>query len=176
LGLFTAASCSVTDYGPCPATDVRAGKSFDLTVPPSSLLRTLDVADLDTAEVMLMRDGDNWDDYEEYFSAADPDLLTGHDAYSASVNLPAAMGGGRYHGGVVQGDVLSGSYAMTAFDVDVTAVPLNAGLHSDTGWVEDVRSASASSTKAVAGIAMLVVAGLITVVAVAPRRRPPAEG
>jgi hypothetical protein len=55
-------------------------------------------------------------------------------------------------------------------------VPVNPGLHSDTGWVEDVREASAGSTKVVAGTAMLVVAGLITVVAVAPRRRPPAEG
>jgi hypothetical protein len=65
---------------------------------------------------------------------------------------------------------------MTSFELDVAAVPLNAGLHSDTGWVDDVRDASAGSTKAVAGVTMLVVAGLITVVAVAPRRRPPAEG
>jgi hypothetical protein len=103
------------------------------------------------------------------------------------VNLPADMGLGTYYGLVLEGDPFStGDYALTFFEVDVEAraetqvevapVPLNAGLHSDTGWVEDVRQASAGSTKTVAGIAMLVVAGLITVVAAAPRRRPPAEG
>jgi hypothetical protein len=100
--------------------------------------------------------------------------VTRHDASSATVNLPHGMGAGKYLGVVLEGDPLTtGGYAMTAFEIDVSA--LNAGLHSDTGWVDDVREASAGSTKAVAGIAMLVVAGLITVVAVAPRRRPPAE-
>jgi hypothetical protein len=76
----------------------------------------------------------------------------------------------------MEGDPFSDGYVMTSFQVDVAAVARNAGLHSNTGWVDDVRDASAGSTKAVAGISMLVVAGLITVVAVAPRRRPPAEG
>ena len=177
VGLFSTASCSVTDYGPCPSTDVQAGESFDLTVPPSSLLRTLDVARLDTAEVGLIREDDDWESVEEYFSGDDAGLLTRHDAYAATVNLPADMGAGLYYGAVIQGDpFMTGGYAMTAFEVDVAAVPLNPGLHSDTGWVEEVREASAGSTKAVAGIAMLVVAGLIAVVAVPPRRRPPAEG
>ena len=175
VGLFTTAACSINDYS-CPHTDVQAGESLDLTVPPSSLLRTLDLGRLDTAELFLFREDSDEDSYEEYYSGYDDGLLTPHDTYSATVNLPAAMGAGLYYGGVMQGDPFgTGGYALTAFEIDVAA-PLNPGLHSDTGWVDDVRAASADSTKAVAGIAMLVVAGLITVVAVAPRRRPPAEG
>jgi hypothetical protein len=44
------------------------------------------------------------------------------------------------------------------------------------GAVEEVRADSVDSTKAVAGTAVLLVAGCITVVAARPRRRPPAEG
>ena len=44
------------------------------------------------------------------------------------------------------------------------------------GSVTEVRADSADSTKAVAGIAVLVVAGFTTAVTVRPRRRPPAEG
>jgi hypothetical protein len=169
-----AASCAFDAASPCPATEVRAGQSFELTVPPSSLLRTLDAGRLDTAEVGLISDDEDWDSVEEYFSDDDASLLTRHDAWSASVNLPSGMGAGTYYGFVVEGDPFTtGTYAMTSFEIDVAA--LNAGLHSDTGWVDDVREASAGSTKAVAGISMLVVAGLITVVAVAPRRRPPVE-
>jgi hypothetical protein len=174
VGLFMAASCAVGATDPCPATQVRAGESFDLTVPPSSLLRTLDVGRLDTAEVALLNDDEDWESVEEYYSGDDPSLITRQDDWSASVNLPAGMGGGTYYGFVMLGDPFTtGGYAMTSFELDVAAV--NAGLHSDTGWVEDVREASADSTKAVAGISMLVVAGLITGVAVAPRRRPPTE-
>jgi hypothetical protein len=175
VGLFSAASCAIGD-STCPGTEVQAGASFDLTVPASSLLRTLDFGRLDTAQLGLVREDDDWETAEEYDSAENAGLLTRHDASSATVNLPADMGLGRYYGAVVEGDPFDGGYAMTAFEIDVAPVPLNAGLHSDTGWVEDVREASAGSTKAVAGIAMLVVAGLITVVAVAPRRRPPAGG
>ena len=172
VGLFTAASCSVSDYS-CPSTDVQAGRSFDFDVPPSSLLRTLGLAQMETAEVFLV--SEESDAYEEYYSDSDDELMTRHDAYSATFNLPADMAGGLYFGAVIQGDPFSGSgYVMTGFEVDVEAI--NAGLRSDTGWVEDVREGAAGSTKAVAGTAMLVVAGLITVVAVAPRRRPPAEG
>jgi hypothetical protein len=95
-------------------------------------------------------------------------------AYSASVNRPDDMHAGSYYGVVVEGDPFTtGGYTMTSSELDVAE--LNAGRHSDTGWVDDVRAASPSSTGAVAGIAMLVVAGLITVVAVVPRRRPPTE-
>jgi hypothetical protein len=188
-GLFTVASCPVSDAASCPGPDVTVGESFDLVVPPSSLLRTLDFGDLDTAEVALLRDDENWESVEGYSSYDDPDLLTRRDGGSASVNLPADMSVGTYLGAVVEGDPFgAGGYALTSFEVeveveaaveaeaDVPAIPLNPGLHSDTGWVEDVREASAGSTKVVAGTAMLVVAGLITLVAAAPRRRPPAEG
>jgi hypothetical protein len=174
VGLFASASCSIASYDPCPGTDVQAGKSFDLTVPPTSLLRTLNFGRLDTAEVALNSDSSSSDDY--YYSGDDAGLLTRHGADSVSVNLPADTGAGPYLGFVMEGDPFSSGYVMTSFQVDVAAVTHNAGLHSNTGWVDDVRDASAGSTKAVAGIAMLVVAGLIAVVAVAPRRRPPAEG
>jgi len=180
-GVFAAASCSVREEGPCPAVDVRAGESFDVVVPPTSLLRTLDFGDLTTAAVGLLSEDE--EPFEEYYSGDDPGLLTRRGADAASVNLPADMGGGTYLGAVLEGDPFTGSgYALTFFEVEVAVqadaapAPLNAGLRSDTGWVEDVRGASAGSTKAVAGITMLLVAGLITVVAVAPRRRPPAEG
>jgi hypothetical protein len=191
VGLFTAASCPVSDAASCPGPDVTVGESFDLVVPPSSLLRTLDVGNLDTAEVALLRDDEDWESVEGYSSYDDPDLVTRRDGRRASVNLPADMGVGTYLGAVVEGDPFAaGGYALTAFEVEVEVeveveadseadgapVPLNPGLHSDTGWVEDVRDASAGSTKVVAGTAMLVVAGLITLVAAAPRRRPPAEG
>jgi hypothetical protein len=177
VGLFSGASCSIGANRACDSTEVRAGESFDLVVPPSSLLRTLEFGRLDTAEVGLVRDDRDREPADEFWSGDDPDLLTRRDTYATSVNLPGDAELGRYFGVVVEGDPFStGGFAVSAFQVDVTAVPLNAGLHSDTGWVEDVREASAGSTKAVAGIAMLVVAGLITVVAAAPRRRPPAGG
>jgi hypothetical protein len=175
VGLFTSATCPVAAVT-CPSTDVQAGDSFGLRVPAASLLRTLDFGRLDTAEVSLLREDDDWESAEEYDSTQDAGLLTRHGPSTASVNLPDDMGAGAYYGAVIEGSPLSGGFSMTSFEVDVAAVPLNAGLHSDTGWVDDVRDASAGSTKAVAGVTMLVVAGLITVVAVVPRRRPPAEG
>jgi hypothetical protein len=59
IGVFASASCAMDSAVPCPATDVRAGESFDLTVPPSSLLRTLDFGRLDTAEVGLLGEDDD---------------------------------------------------------------------------------------------------------------------
>jgi hypothetical protein len=56
------------------------------------------------------------------------------------------------------------------------AMPATAGLGSGSGWVQDVRAASADSTAAVAGGVVLLVAGGIAAVAVRPRRRPPAQG
>jgi hypothetical protein len=64
-------------------------------------------------------------------------------------------------------------------DVPAAAVSVDvqgATQDSETGWIGDVRADSADSTKTVAGIAVVVVAGFTTAVTVRPRRRPPAEG
>jgi hypothetical protein len=50
------------------------------------------------------------------------------------------------------------------------------GAAQGSGWLDEVRADSADSTKTVAGIAVLVVAGFTTAVTVRPRRRPPVEG
>jgi hypothetical protein len=173
-GLIADADCSVESQELCPGTPVTAGGSFDLTVPPTSLLRSVGFGRLDTAGLEIFAEDE---ESEEYYSSEDEGLLTRHDASRATVNLPEEISTGTFYGLTWEGDPLDGGgFAITTFTVDVQPVAVNAGLHSDTGWVEDVRQASAGSTKAAAGITMLVVAGLITVVAVAPRRRPPAEG
>ena len=72
-----------------------------------------------------------------------------------------------------------GATAATAAEdaaSDVGVVPVPAALPADGGWIEDVRAASADSTAAVAGGAVLLVAGGITAVAARPRRTPPAQG
>jgi hypothetical protein len=181
-GVIADVSCPVESEEPCPGTPVTAGGSFDLTVPPTSLLRSFGFGRLDTAGVELYAEDE---DSVENYSSEDEGLLTRHDASRATVNVPEDISTGTFYGFTWEGDPLdAGGFAVTTFTVDVQPVAepvaepvaVNAGLHSDTGWVEDVREASAGSTKAAAGITMLVVAGLITVVAVAPRRRPPAEG
>ena len=72
-----------------------------------------------------------------------------------------------------------GAPAATAAEDAATglaAVPVTAALPADDGWIEDVRAASADSTAAVAGGAVLLVGGAITAVAVRPRRNPPVQG
>ena len=73
---------------------------------------------------------------------------------------------------------LGASSATAAEDAAsaIGVVPVTAGPVADDGWIEDVRAASAESTAAVAGGAVLLVAGAITTVAVRPRRNPPAQG
>ena len=73
--------------------------------------------------------------------------------------------------------MVSAPAAAAAGPADSSAVEVADVPHgSDQGWVTDVRADSADSTKAVAGIAVLVVAGFTTAVTVRPHRRPPAEG
>ena len=102
-------------------------------------------------------------------------VLAGAPAAVADEAPPVvALLDGSSPGHVVDGDPLTGASATTLVQADA-ALARNSDLNADTGWVDDVRGASAGSTKAVAGGAMLVVAGLISVVAVAPRRRPPTD-
>jgi hypothetical protein len=70
---------------------------------------------------------------------------------------------------------VAGAPAAAAADQPSVVVEVSAAdviPESETGGVEDVRADSAASTKAVAGGAVLVVAGCISAVAVRPRRRP----
>ena len=72
-----------------------------------------------------------------------------------------------------------GATAASAADdaaLGLGAVPAATAVGAEDGWIEDVRAASADSTAAVAGGAVLLVAGAITAVAVRPRRNPPAQG
>jgi hypothetical protein len=77
--------------------------------------------------------------------------------------------------------VLVGDLSMVSAPAALAAGPADSSSaevsqNSDQGWTTDVRADSADSTKAVAGIAVLVVAGFTTAVTVRPHRRPPAEG
>jgi hypothetical protein len=77
--------------------------------------------------------------------------------------------------------VLVGGLSMVSAPAALAAGPADSSSaevsqNSDQGWTTDVRADSADSTQAVAGIAVLVVAGFTTAVTVRPHRRPPAEG
>jgi hypothetical protein len=77
--------------------------------------------------------------------------------------------------------VLVGGLSMVSAPAALAAGPADSSSaevsqNSDQGWTTDVRADSADSTKAVAGIAVLVVAGFTTAVTVRPHRRPPAGG
>ena len=174
LGLFAHAVCSVSAEESCPAPTVAAGDPLDLVVPPSSLLTTFGYGQLDTAIFALesLSDEGPWESYD---SETDPGLVTVHGPSSATLNVPAGAPAGPYYGLVVEGDPATG-FATTFFEFEVPETPVNPGLHSDTGWVEEVREVSPASTAAVAGGALLLVGGLVTAVAVRPGRRPPLGG
>jgi hypothetical protein len=174
LGVFSDAVCSIDSYEACTAATQRAGSPVDLVVPPTSLISALGYGRLDSAIYALesMHQDEPWDTYD---SETTPELVTVHGPSSATLNVPAGARPGPYYGAVVEGDPTVG-FAVTSFELEVEAVPVNPGLHSDTGWVEEVRDGSTGSTAAVAGGALVLVGGLVTLVAVRPGRRPPLGG
>ena len=174
VGLFSNATCSIEAWESCPGPTVRAGKPVDLVIPPDSLLRTFGFAQLDTAFYGLDSMSDE-EPYQSFDSQTNPDLVNVHGPSAATLRVPADARPATYMGYVVQGGPSAG-VAVTSFELDVAAVPVNPGLYSDTGWVEEVREVSPASTAAVAGGAFLLVGGLVTVVAVRPGRRPPLGG
>lgn len=174
LGVYSDAVCSFDASEDCTAATVRAGSPVDLVVPPTSLLTGYGYGRLDDAFVSLesMDDEEPWETFD---SESTPGLVTVHGPSSATLTVPAAARPAPYFGFVVESGP-AGGIAFTSFQLEVEAVPVNAGLHSDTGWVEDVRDGSSGSTAAVAGGALLLVGGLVTLVAVRPARRPPLGG
>ena len=145
---------------------------MDLAVPADSLLGGLGFGQLDQAVYALESLSDE-EDYQSFDSETDPDLVTVHGPAAATLVVPAEARPGPWYGLVIEGDPATG-LAVTSFQLDVAAVPVNPGLYSDTGWVEEVRDGVApGSTAAVAGGALLLVGGLVAVVAVRPGRRPP---
>jgi hypothetical protein len=177
LGVWADAVCSFGAYEDCTAATVRAGSPVDVVVPPTSLLTSFGYGRLDRAFLGL----DSLDDVEpwqSFDSVSNPELLTVHGPSSATLTVPAAARPAPY-GGFIFESGPAGGLAFTSFELEVEgveAVPVNAGLHSDTGWVEEVRDGSSGSTAAVAGGALLLVGGLVALVAVRPARRPPLGG
>ena len=176
LGVFADAVCSITEYDLCAGPSVPAGGPLDLVVPPSSMLRTFGYGRLDSAFFAVGSVSEEGPQ-KSYDSETHPRLVTAHGPSSATLRLPDGAPAGPFYGMVVEGDPTTG-FAVTSFQFDVPEeeAAVNPGLHSDTGWVEEVREASPGSTAAVAGGALLLVGGLVTVAAVRPGRRPPLGG
>lgn len=174
VGIFAHAVCSITAEEACPGPSVAAGEPIDLEVPPTSLLTTFGYGQLDTA-VFALESASEEGPWESYDSETEPSLVTVHGPSAATMNVPAEAPSGPYYGMVVEGDPTTG-FATTFFEFEVPEVAVNPGLHSDTGWVEEVREVSPGSTAAVAGGALLLVSGLVGVAAVRPVRRPPLGG
>ena len=174
IALIARAECSVYVEESCPGPTVRAGTPVDLVVPPGSLLAALGLGQLDTAFYGL-GPMDDEEPYVFYDSETNPELVTVHRPRAATLHVPADARPGPYVGTVLTVDPEVG-VAMTFFEIDVEGVPVNPGLHSDTGWVDEVREVSPGSTAALAGGALLLVGGLVTAVAVRPARRPPLGG
>lgn len=179
VGVYAHAVCSIHAHEACPGPTVHPGDGIGLTVPSSSLLKTFGYGRLDSAIFALESVSEEEEELTSYDSETHPDLVTVHGPSSARVNVPAGATPGPFYGVVVEGDPGAG-FAVTFFEfeveAEVEAVPVNPGLHSDTGWVEEVREVSPGSTAAVAGGALLLVGGLVTAVAVRPGRRPPLGG
>lgn len=174
IGYVSHATCSLYAEEMCPGPTVRAGRSVDLVIPPDSALTALGFAQLDTAHHMLWSLSDE-EPFSFYDSDTNPELVTAHGPAAATLNVPADAQPAPYLGFVYQGDPTTG-ISVTVYELEVPGAEFNPGLHSDTGWVEDVREVSPGSTAAVAGGALLLVGGLVGVAAVRPGRRPPLGG
>ena len=176
--------CPISSGTRCPAIPVDAGAEFGITVPPSSLLRSLGLGTLDDMALALTPL-----DFQGNATGADPIVLTGKpglvtvtDSYNATVLLPASIPGGFYGLTLVQATGTAGSISVTFGELKVTGIPVatpaaprivNAGLHSNTGWGEGPSTASASgaSPLVLIGAGMLLVAGVVTGGVLRPRRR-----
>jgi hypothetical protein len=175
--------CPLTSATRCPAIPVDAGEQFGITVPPSSLLRTLGLGTLDDMALGLdALDADGMaTGAETIVLTDDPTLVTLADPYNATVTLPASTPGGTYGLTLVQATGTAGSVSVTFGELQVTGVPapaprvVNAGLSSHTGWGEDARPAAdpGLSPLVAVGAGLMLAAG---VGAGAALRRRPAKG
>jgi hypothetical protein len=176
--------CPLSSGTRCPAIPVDAGTAFGISVPPTSLLRTLGLGSFDHMRLGLdALDSDGYATGDDTFILTDhPGLVTVADSYNATVTLPRNTRGGAYGLTLVQATGTAGLISVTFGELQVTGVPapapriVNAGLRSDTGWGEtpDAGPAHRSSPLVAAGAGMLALAGAGTAVAQRMRRRPSA--
>jgi hypothetical protein len=172
--------CPMSSGTRCPAIPVDAGAEFGITVPTTSLLRTLGLGTLDDMALALTpldSDGIPTDD-EPTVLTDKPGLVTVTDPYNATVRLPASTPGGFYGLTLVQATGTAGSISVTFGELKVTGIPsapapriVNAGLHSNTGWGEGPSTGSGGSPLVLTGAGMLLSAGVVTAGALRPRRR-----
>ena len=176
--------CPITSGTRCPPIGVDAGAAFGITVPATSLLRSLGLGTLDDMSLGLTPlDADGYATEDEPIVLTDrPGLVTVTGPYDATVMLPADTPGGFYGLTLVQATGTAGSISVTFGELKVTGIPVapaprivNAGLHSNTGWGEEQSGGSGVSPLVLTGVAMLVAAGVATAAALRPRRRGAVE-
>jgi hypothetical protein len=171
--------CPLSSGTRCPAIAVDAGAEFGITVPTTSLLRSLGLGTLDDMALGLTpldADGVATDD-EPILLTDRPGLVTVTDPYNATVMLPASTPGGFYGLTLVQATGTAGSISVTFGELKVKGIPtapapriVNAGLHSNTGWGEEPSTGSRSPL-VFTGAGLLLAAGVVTAAALRPRRR-----
>jgi len=171
--------CPASHATSCPAVPVDAGTTFALTVPPTSLLRSLGLGTLDHMALALDQFDANGDPIGNTFVLTDrPGLVHVSDPYNATVHLPATMRGGTYELTLVQTTGTAGAISVTFGELQVKAVPptpriVNTGLRSDPEWVQPdaVPAPRRSVPMIAAGGAMMLLAGVTTAATLRGRRR-----
>jgi hypothetical protein len=90
--------------------------------------------------------------------------------YGATLTVPATVAAGSYALTVTEAGA-SGGASMTMLVLDVRAAQtLNAGLRSNTGWVEPQITGSTGSPLVAVGVGLMLIAGLGTVAVLQGRR------
>jgi hypothetical protein len=167
--------------GGCPPVEVDAGGKLLLSVPAGSVLRALGLGTLDDMVLALEPEDANGDPTGDPVMLTDnPALVTVTDSFHATVTIPASTKGGSYALTLIQSTGTAGALSINFGELQVKGRPaapriVNAGLISNTGWVEPAPAAgpvAASSTPMIAaGAGMLGLAGVGIAVAVRGRRR-----
>jgi hypothetical protein len=159
----------------CLAGSVAAGSAVSLPVPPASRLRALGLGDPQAPFSAVSVYGLDANGNPSEQRALTEDSL---DADGRVVTIPQDTPAGRYRIFVSMGVPMPISgvqseypteLSVTSLDIQVTPA-LNAGLRSNTGWVEPVTDTGVSPLVFL-GAGMVVVAGLTTAVVLRPRRR-----
>jgi hypothetical protein len=134
--------CPAVSHGmSCPPTRVDAGSSFAITVPPTSLLRSLGLGTLDDMSLALDQFDDNGDPIGSTLVLTDrPGLVRVSDPYNGTVHLPTTTRGGTYELTLAQATGTAGALSVTFGELQVKGIPsprlVNAGLLSNTEWDE----------------------------------------
>lgn len=151
--------CAASAGGRCA---VSAGRSFSLTVSPSSRLRTLSLGGMDSSSYSLQALDANGAPTGAPVAGADFQV-EGLSGDLARVSLGAGLRPGAYRLTVVDlGQVDGGlfpQYRAAVVRVDLQVG--NSGLRSNTGWGEDEATAPAGTSPLVPiGAGMILVAGV----------------